>query len=178
MEETTPEVAPETTGAAPEKKQVNAVKAPGNIQGAHAYVPFLFIVAALQKLDDKTLMFHAKNGAGLTLLFIAASFVSAWLHVGIGGVLMFIWLIPAIIGAFHGFKNEKWNIPGVSSWSQNIPLDKWFATAHEENVEDEIKSNFPTEASTAEAPMETPVAAPTEPVQPTQENNNPNNPNL
>lgn len=172
MEETTPEAAPEKTGAAPEIKKPITAKTPGNIQGVLAYVPFLFVMAALQRLDDKTLMFHAKNGAGLTLFFIAASFVSAWLHVATGSVLMFVWLIPSVIGAFHGFKNEKWNIPGVSSWAQNIPLEKWFGGAHEENIQDEIQSNIPTEAA---PPVETPVQTPVEPNQP---NNNPNNPNL
>ena len=108
MEETTPEAVVQNTetpaATTPEKK---ADKTPGNIQGVLAYVPFLFIIAALQKLDDDTLMFHAKNGAGLTLLFIVASFVSAWISVLFGSIISLIWLIPSILGAFHGYKNVE-----------------------------------------------------------------------
>jgi uncharacterized membrane protein len=178
MEEKAPEVAAPKPAAPVEPK--TAAKAPGNIQGVLAYVPFLFIMAALQRLEDDTLMFHAKNGAGLTVFFIAASFVSAWLHVATGTILMFVWLVPSIIGAFHGYKNEKWMIPGVSNWAQNIPLDKWFGVAHEENVKEEIQANYPTEAATMPKPEATasPAApAPEAPAAPTEPTNNPNNPN-
>ena len=165
MEETTPEAVVQNTetpaATTPEKK---ADKTPGNIQGVLAYVFFLFIIAALQKLDDDTLMFHAKNGAGLTLLFIVASFVSAWISVLFGSIISLIWLIPSILGAFHGYKNEKWAIPGVSNWAQNIPLDHWFGKGHAENmkpdmpVEDETQENVePTLSEPVMTPSETPV---------------------
>lgn len=146
MEETTQTTPP------PKVESPNSSQTPeGNLQGVLAYIPFLFIIAALQKLEDDTLMFHAKNGAGLTLLFIVASFVSAWLHVLFGSLLMLVFLVPAIIGAFHGWKNEKWMIPGISSWAQNIPLDKWFHESHEKNMNEDIPKTEPTPESPAPA---------------------------
>ncbi len=103
----------------------------GNIQAVLAYIPFLFIAAMLQRPNDDQLVFHSKNGAGLTLLFIASSFVSAWVHAGIGSLLMFAYFIPTVLGAYHGYKNQKWSIPWISGWSQNIPLEKWFSSSQD-----------------------------------------------
>lgn len=156
-------------------KEEKAAKPEGNLQGVIAYVPFLFIVAALQRLEDKDLMFHAKNGAGLTLVFIIASFVSAWIHVWTGTLLMILYVIPAAIGAFHGWKNERWMIPGVSVWAQNIPLDHWFSAAHEKNVQSEVPTAVAETPVAPSAPAEPIPPAPSEPVE-TKETITPPNP--
>jgi|GEM_PF-3897659 len=174
MEETTPTIQTDQNSQveSPAPKEAAPVQPTGDIQAVIAYIPFLFIVAALQRLDDETLMFHAKNGAGLTLLFIVATFVSAWLHVLTGSLLMLVYLVPSILGAFHGWKNEKWSIPGISSWAQNIPMEKWFREKHEENVKE--SEDTPAPSPVVEAPTIEPLPSTEGPI---ENNNQPNTPN-
>jgi len=144
-----------------ENSTPNSVQNP-NLFAALAYVPFLFILTMLQKGDDPTHVWHAKNGAGLLVASIALS-VIVQILVGILPITFIAWagraviLFAVVYGAWNAWNGKQWNIPVLTPYAQKIPLEKWFK-----------KSEVAVASAPVEAPVETPVVAPETPVAPVE----------
>lgn len=140
----------------------SAMPAPaGDWQAAIAYFSFLFLYTAWAKSDSPSHMWHAKNGAGLFViylgLYIVMNILVTVLPVGMVGLLAMIMnLINLAIGlaslwaAWNAWKGKQWTIPFVTNIGQKIPLEKWFHKG-------------------AAAPMSAPAAAPSAPAAPAAE---------
>ncbi len=135
----------------------------GDWQAAIAYFNILFLYTAWAKSDSPTHMFHAKNGAGLFVvylgIYILMNILVTVLPVGMMALLSLIMslvnllvLVASLYGAWNAWKGKQWSIPVVTGIGQKIPLEKWFH-----------KGSASMASSAPVAPAAAPAQTPAEP---------------
>jgi|GEM_PF-2258951 len=142
----------------------------GDWQAAIAYFSFLFLYTAWAKSDSPSHMWHAKNGAGLFVvylgLYIVMNILVTVLPVGMMSLLALIMNlinlaigIASLWGAWNAWKGKQWTIPVVTNIGQKIPLEKWF----HHSATPSMSPAAPTAAAQTPAPTPAPMPTPVEP---------------
>lgn len=145
----------------------------GDWQAAIAYFSFLFLYTAWAKSDSPSHMWHAKNGAGLFVvylgLYIVMNILVTVLPVGMMSLLALIMSlinlaigIASLWGAWNAWKGKQWTIPVITNIGQKIPLEKWF----HHSTQSSMSPAAPVAAVQTPAPMPEPMPMP-EPTPPT-----------
>ncbi len=144
----------------------------GDWQAAIAYFSFLWIYTAWAKSDSPSHMWHAKNGAGLFVIYLGVYIIMnilvTVLPVGmlalLGMIMMIVNLavgLASLWAAWNAWKGKQWTIPVVTNIGQKIPLEKWFHKGAAAPMAASTPAATPTPAPMAEpAPMPSPTPAP------------------
>lgn len=154
---------------------MNSSAAPGSHgdwQAAIAYFSLLFLYTAWAKSDSPTHMWHAKNGAGLFVVYLALYIVMnilvTVLPVGMMALLSMIMslinlviLLASLYGAWNAWKGKQWSIPVITAIGQKVPLEKWFHKGAAPMASSPAPVAAPAPEAPAPAPTPTPAPMPT-----------------
>lgn len=133
-----------------------------------AYLPFGFVVSLFQPKEDPELLWHTKNGAAYTALFIVialfASVMSMVFYFGAIAALLFgIYFAASLLTAYNAVKGVKVLTPFLSAKAQSIPLEKFIQkpAAKAEVTAPSVEQTPVAPVAPAPAPVEAaPMAAP------------------
>ncbi len=93
-----------------------------------AYIPMGFIPALVTKSKDEYCKYHAKQGAALFLVSLAAIMILGIFSIFLGSFLLKIYLllyvVISVVAAKKAYDGNKWPIPIISVFLSQIDIDK------------------------------------------------------
>lgn len=87
-----------------------------------SYLCVLAIISLIAGRGDKFVMFHAKQGVGLLLLWVISPYV-LWIPILgwiAGPILMVLTSVLAIYGVIHAVKGEEKTVPIIGKYIEKI----------------------------------------------------------
>ncbi|MFC1721725.1 DUF4870 domain-containing protein [Patescibacteria group bacterium] len=96
------------------------------VLGAICYIPVIGLIMYFVKKDDPFVLFHAKQGAVLTIIWIGLWILSGlffwvfWPLYWVIGIVELVLGIMALIGLIKAAMGQMWKMPLIGDWAEKF----------------------------------------------------------